>query len=531
MTFSLIPETAPFDEEQRAWLNGFFAGLTNMPSNGVPEETLAGIQALANGAGTAVEVEEEDFPWHDPALDLEERLKLAENKPVERQLMAAMAQLDCGACGYVCQTYSEAIANGEEKSLTLCSPGGKETAKQLKKLVKSKVAPATNGAKPSTNGSTANGAVTTIGYGRGNPFAAKMIVSRNLNGMGSAKHTSHVEIDLSGSGLTYEVGDSLGVYPVNCDLLVRDVLSELGVFENASIDWEGSQLPASLVMCEKCDLNECTDELLELLISNCDSAEAKARLENWLEDGVPDGVDVLELLQQTPFKQLDLAEFMSTLAAMQPRLYSISSSLNAHPEKVHLTIGRVSWERANRLRKGVASTMFSDRLRESDTVRVFVQKSHGFRLPADDSAPVIMVGPGTGIAPFRAFLQERSSRSAPGDNWLFFGDQNQSSDFLYETELQELIERKTLTRLDLAFSRDQEEKVYVQDRMRENSAELFQWLKNGGYFYVCGDAKRMAVDVDNALREVIAEHCDDAQSAEDFFEELKSAGRYLRDVY
>jgi len=217
---------------------------------------------------------------------------------------------------------------------------------------------------------------------------------------------------------------------------------------------------------------------------------------------------------------------------LAPRLYSIASSLRAHPEEVQLTVGKVACEKGGRLRKGVASTMFSDRLKPGDLVRVFPHASSDFTVPADPGAPMIMVGPGTGVAPFRAFLQERAATNAQGKNWLFFGDQHVATDFLYREEFDAMRESGILTRLATAFSRDQEEKVYVQDRMREKGAKLFRWLEEGAYFFVCGDARRMAVDVDRALHEIIAAegHMSMGDAAQ-YVGEMKKAHRYVRDVY
>ncbi|HEU5115393.1 MAG TPA: sulfite reductase subunit alpha, partial [Isosphaeraceae bacterium] len=256
--------------------------------------------------------------------------------------------------------------------------------------------------------------------------------------------------------------------------------------------------------------------------------EIRSRLEN----GPDPNLDILDILRRHPPTWVDPAQFVSGLSPLKPRLYSISSSPKRHAGQVHLTVRRVSYERNGRSRKGVASTMLADRVTSGSSLRVFVQKSHGFRLPADPKTPVIMVGPGTGIAPFRAFLHERDVLGAPGRTWLFFGDQRSSHDFLYQAELLDLKQRGILSRMETAFSRDQEKKIYVQDRIREHGAEIFSWLEAGAYLYVCGDAKRMATDVDRALRDLIAHSGSmTEQSARAYMAALTSSGRYLRDVY
>jgi len=534
----LLPESAPFTPAQRAWLNGFFASLLGIGAEGHGNGdgmALTG-SATASASAPVAEVEEE-LPWHEPALPLEERLQLAEGRPYELKLMAAMAQLDCGACGYLCKTYSEAIATGEEKSLTKCTPGGKETSRKLKELVASHGSVTTNGAAMQSvvagNGSaatTTNGApmtrvVTKPGFSRSNPFAAKLIESRSLNGPGSSKDTRHVIIGLAGSGISYKPGDALGVFPENCPDLVDEILRALGV--EARLDLRTS-------LTRELSLARPTDDLLERLVesaSDPDEAGSLSRLRDGDDEWI-DTADLLDVLLRHPSAHLDADQLVSMLAPLQPRLYSISSSLRAHPEEVHLTVGSVRYTKEGRARKGVASTFLADRLPVGGELRVYVHPSHRFQVPNSGDAPMIMVGPGTGIAPFRAFLEERHAAGASGKNWLFFGDQSRATDFLYEAELGKFQRSGLLTRLDLAFSRDQAEKIYVQDRMRERAKELWGWLEEGAHFYVCGDAKRMASDVDRALHQVVANQGGlSAEAAKAYVAAMTKTGRYQRDVY
>ncbi len=583
--YSIIPESAPFNDEQRAWLNGFLAGWIGLPGSGSGAAGAAVAASVATAlldgspAAPAEATEaEEDFPWHDSSLSLSDRLQLAEGRPMPRRLMAAMAQLNCGSCGYDCRRYAEAIASGEEKSLKLCSPGGKETARVLKELVSLDLGTAsTNG--HSTNGHSSNGHPVDKGaatnghpivngqtaatgarlldppvkktptgsfsptstpapapskWSRTNPFHATVLAIRNLNGEGSAKQTSHVELSLAGGDLSYEVGDALGVYPTNCRVLVQAILDRLRATGDEPVKFDGVPMPLSQALFERVCLTEIGDELLERLAEGCADATEAARIRSYyLDDSEPiEGWDVLELLNHCPSVTLTAAELIGNLSPLRPRLYSISSSLKAHAGQVHLTVGRVAWAFRDRSRKGVASTMFSDRLKPGNTVRVFVHKAHGFSVPTDLERPMIMIGPGTGIAPFRAFLQERRATGAAGKNWLFFGDQQSATDFLYREELHELQQAGVLTRLDVAFSRDQAEKIYVQNRMLEHGAAFWQWLDEGGHVYVCGDAKRMAVDVDRALRQIVAEHGRmSAPEADAYVARMASEKRYCRDVY
>ncbi|EMI53757.1 sulfite reductase subunit alpha [Rhodopirellula sallentina SM41] len=534
----MIPDSAPFNEEQRAWLNGFFAGLTGMkPGADTSQVTQALAGNLGGGVAVAEEEVEEDFEWHDASLPIVDRMEMAEGKPTERKLMAAMAQLDCGSCGYVCQTYGEAIANGEEKNLTLCSPGGKETKQMIKKILAERdSSEPSNGAAASANGNGSAAARNgkAAQWSRSNPFTAKLLESRELNAEGSAKDTRHVVIDLSGSGLKYDVGDALGVFPQNCGDLATRVIDAMAADPNITVTTPSGETKSLLkALCEDYCLKDPSDELIELLIDRINDDSAKETLRTMLDAGVPDGFDVLDVFEVAKGATVAGTEVIETLDPLNPRLYSIASSMKQVGDQVHLTVGKVVYEREGRVRKGVASTMLAERVAEGETVRVFVQPNHaGFTVPSDPKTPMIMVGPGTGIAPFVAFLQERAETKADGKNWLFFGDQHEAFDFLYREELEAYQSAGLLTRLDTAFSRDSDKKVYVQDRMRENAAELWQWLQEGAAFYVCGDASRMAKDVDRALHEVVADQgkMSDEEAAA-YVKELSSSGRYHRDVY
>ncbi|HEX8916487.1 MAG TPA: sulfite reductase subunit alpha, partial [Humisphaera sp.] len=528
-----------FSAAQRAWLNGFFAGLF---ARG-PAAPAANVAAPLPAAAGAAE-EDESFPWHDAALSLPERMALAEGKPVSRQLMAAMAQLDCGACGYICQTYSEAIARGEEKDLTKCAPGGKDTSRKLKELVARNAGVGANAVvlpgEVKVNGKAnghANGGAKSGGPSRLNPALAPLLKAEPLNRAGSSKDTRLVAFDLSNTGLTYEAGDALGVYPENCSDAVQWVLDALDASGTEKVSApDGSLVTLRAALTSWYCIGKPSGDLVNLLLEHAKGRVDVEGLKSYADDdgpGVPDGHEVLDLLLQFPSARPDPERFVSALKPIQPRLYSISSSQRAHPTEVHLTVGVVRYVNPRgRQCKGVASTYLAERCKPGGKARVFVQQSHGFRLPADGSTPVIMVGPGTGIAPFRAFLQDRQAAKAGGKSWLFFGDQKRDVDFIYEQELAAYQQAGVLTKLDLAFSRDQAEKVYVQTRMRENAAELWRWLQDGAHFYVCGDAKRMAKDVDEALKAIAVEQGGmTPEQAKAYVSELAKAKRYQRDVY
>jgi sulfite reductase (NADPH) flavoprotein alpha-component len=535
----VLPESAPFSPSQRAWLNGFFAGMFGGQTS-ASQGTVASSAPIDAPAPAAAPAEEE-YPWHDPALSLDERLKLADGKPRERVLMAVMAQLDCGACGYLCKTYAEAIASGDEKDLTRCSPGGRDTARALKQIVGSAPAPTPakivpveevriNNKKPAPTAP----AEQVPGWSRNNPFPSRLVRTAALNGEGSAKDTRHVVLDLRGSGITYKPGDALGVYPENCPDLVQDVLAALGSSGAEDVPgWDAQPISLHDALLREFSIVRPSPDLLDLL-SRCAADEGERAALQGLrdDDAASDKLHVVDLLLRFRSARPKPQDFVATLSPLAPRLYSISSSLKAHPGQVHLTVGAVRYTSASgRASKGVCSTFLADRVRPGQKVRVFLHPSHKFGLPAGDR-PIIMVGPGTGIAPFRAFLQERAAAAATGRNWLFFGDQKGSCDFLYRDELAKFQAEKLLTRLDTAFSRDQAHKVYVQDRMLEQGAELWRWLQDGAHFYVCGDARRMAADVDKALRGVIADRgAMSVESADRYVADLVRAGRYQRDVY
>ncbi len=365
---------------------------------------------------------------------------------------------------------------------------------------------------------------------RKTPYGATLAVNRVLSGPASSKEIRHYEFDLGDSGIEYAAGDALGVMPSNDPALVDAIIAELDAAADESVD--GSTLADRLT--HGFEIRTPSKDLVAELADRAPDSElagilalAQAEtLDSWLRDR-----DILDLLRSTAVR-FDAAALLDVLRPLQHRAYSISSSPLAADGRVHLTVASVRYAVGDRLHGGVASTHLADRVAEGATSGIFVSANAGFRVPSDDDAPLIMVGPGTGIAPFRSFLQERRERGATGRNWLFFGDQHRAHDFIYEDELGELLTGGVLDRLDLAFSRDQREKVYVQTRMRENGKELYAWLEEGGHFAVCGDASRMAKDVDQALHELIAEHGGrSTEAAAEYVHTLKREKRYIRDVY
>lgn len=420
-------------------------------------------------------------------------------------------------------------------------PAALWTAAVLDRLAAEAGATAAPGA--TTGGGAGDGAAATGGAGasrasrpgsqwnKRNPYPSRLVENRLLSSPRSAKEIRHYEFDLGDSGIEYAAGDALAVVPVNDEVFVADLLEQVGANGGEAFDGR----PITEVLRTDREIRTPSKDLIADLVQRAPSSELAAvvahgdkhELDRWLW-----GRDVLDLLRDAGPAAPGLDELLPNLRPLQARQYSISSSPLAHPDRIHLTIASVRYGDPHRMYAGVASTFLADRVDPDGTVDVYLQPNASFGVPADESAPMIMIGPGTGVAPFRGFLHERAASGATGRNWLFFGDQRRDTDFVYRDELTELQEQGVLNRLDLAFSRDQAEKVYVQTRMLEQSAELFAWLEDGGHVYVCGDASRMAKDVEAALLQVIrtgrGRGEDDAQA---YLADMRRAKRYVRDVY
>jgi sulfite reductase (NADPH) flavoprotein alpha-component len=587
-----IPSSAPFTPEQRAWLNGYFVGLLSnahgatadaatpvsekslLPlligfgsQTGAAEQLAKRLSKEAAKNGFAVELHElnaiplEKLSQHsrfvivtstwgdgdppDNAVEFWKSLSADSAPKLENLSYSVLALGDrnysdfCGAG----RKFDERLAAlGAKRILarTDCDVDYEAAATQWTSTIWSALPNDAlgEGERPREPLSAAPAMGSTgappSGYSRTNPFPARLITNRLLNAPGSAKETRHIEISLEGSGLEYEVGDALGVIPRNCEDLISELITLGGWNQSTSVPTpDGQTLPLREALLNKYDLRKPTSALVDA-VAKTEGCERLVNLLSPEKDALKEYLaqrEVIDLLYEYPAFRPEALEFVKLLAKLQPRLYSISSSLRAFPGQVHLTVGIVRYETCGRKRKGLCSTFLADRVAPDGTIPVFIQASHGFKLPKDPATPIIMVGPGTGIAPFRAFLHERRAAAAPGKNWLFFGDQQAACDFLYRDELETFRSSGLLTRLDLAFSRDQKEKVYVQNRMLENAAELYRWLEDGAHFYVCGDAKRMAKDVDAALHKIIELASRTPDQAAEYVKNLKSEKRYQRDVY
>ena len=557
----LIPDSAPFDPEQRLWLNGLMSGLHAVANAGAaeaaPGTALTVLYGSQSGNAEALskdlrkyaktqgfepevaaldEISVADLPAMNHLLIV--AATFGEGEPTDNAakfhagLMAAdapalPATLNFSVCGLGDTSYAEFNKAARDIDARLEALGATRAAPLVTCDVDfdDEYAAWRDAAFESAPFKSAAGAAMApepsaepaAAFDKNHPFMATLMVADRLSGAGSAKAVNHIELSLAGGGvdLDYAVGDALGVWPVNAAAEVTAILAAAGLSgrEAVTLKTGPAQLRAALI--SRLDL----------------TTVAPKTLEAWGLDAAPEGAQVIALLAM-PDVAPDAQTLVDGLRPLQPRLYSISSSPKAHPGAVHLTVGEVRYALNGSDRKGVASTFLGGRLAEGSTVGVYVQRSAHFHLPADDDQPLIMIGPGTGIAPFRAFLEERAARGASGRNWLFFGDQHAATDYLYQDQIEHWGTSGLLTRTSLAWSRDGAEKVYVQTRLKEAAAEIWSWLQDGAAIYVCGDASRMAADVDQALREVaMAEGGLDAAGADAFMDDLTATHRYQRDVY
>ncbi|WP_312974954.1 NADPH-dependent assimilatory sulfite reductase flavoprotein subunit [Atlantibacter hermannii] len=409
-------------------------------------------------------------------------------------------------------------------------PAAQAWRERIVEVLKSR-APASTGAVPQTASGAVND-ITSTPYTKDAPLTASLAVNQKITGRDSEKDVRHLEIDLGDSGLRYQPGDALGVWYQNDPALVDELVGLLWLKGDEPVEVNGKTLP----------LREALQWHFELTVNTATIVENYATLTRaeTLQDLIGDKAKLQHYAAITPIvdmvrfapAQLDAAQLVGLLRPLTPRLYSIASSQAETENEVHITVGVVRYDVEGRARAGGASSFLADRVEEDGEVRVFIEHNDNFRLPADPETPVIMIGPGTGIAPFRAFMQQRAAEGAGGKNWLFFGNPHFTEDFLYQVEWQSYVKEGLLTRIDLAWSRDQKEKIYVQDKLREQGAELWRWINDGAHIYVCGDANRMAKDVEQTLLDVIAEFGGmDTEAADEYLSELRVERRYQRDVY
>ncbi|EBB8131245.1 NADPH-dependent assimilatory sulfite reductase flavoprotein subunit [Salmonella enterica] len=390
--------------------------------------------------------------------------------------------------------------------------------------------PVVTSAQPVASGAVND--IHTSPYTKDAPLTATLSVNQKITGRNSEKDVRHIEIDLGDSGLRYQPGDALGVWYQNDPALVKEIVELLWLKGDEPVTVDGKTLPLAEALEWHFELTVNTANIVENYATLMRSESLlplvgdKAQLQHYAAT-----TPIVDMVRFSP-AQLDAQALIDLLRPLTPRLYSIASAQAEVESEVHITVGVVRYDIEGRARAGGASSFLADRVEEEGEVRVFIEHNDNFRLPANPQTPVIMIGPGTGIAPFRAFMQQRAAEGAEGKNWLFFGNPHFTEDFLYQVEWQRYVKEGLLSRIDLAWSRDQKEKIYVQDKLREQGAELWRWINDGAHIYVCGDARRMAADVEKALLEVIAEFGGmDLESADEYLSELRVERRYQRDVY
>ena len=580
MKLPFIPEDAPFTGDQKSWLSGFLAGMQSAKAIAGSQTSVAGALAapvlnilygtqtgnaegLAMDAATVARAQGFDAVVQgldDVSIDAFSVMKsviitiatygegeMPDNaglfwESIYSTDMPRLPDMQFGILALGDTSYDEFCQAGKLLDTRLEQLGATRLVDRLDCDVDyediadewiNKTIPLANSGKVIVPAVETSPQVVKSIWNRKNPYPAKVSVNKLLSGPSSGKEIRHYEIDLADSGLTYETGDALNVMPVNDGVLVKKLTERLSV--DRDIVLEGQEKSIVDLLTYQYEISTPSRNLIAAVEAQAKHEKFSHVLKNGDKEALADflwGKDTLDLLNLNSEITFTADEFLGLLKPLQHRAYSISSSPSKHLGSVHLTVASVRWREEGRDHLGVCSTFLADRVTANGTAGVFVSPNKAFRIPANDDAPMIMVGPGTGVAPFRAFLEERQMRGAKGKNWLFFGDQTRDSDFIYEQQLLEMQAVGVLSRLDLAFSRDQKEKIYVQNKMHECSVELYQWLEKGAYFYVCGDATRMAKDVDQALRDIVATQANlSADQATDYVNNLKREKRYLRDVY
>lgn len=559
---SFIPTDAPFDEAQRHWLNGLLSGLHAIAASAATEAepqvgtALTVLYGSQSGNAEALSKDLRKFSktqGFEPRVAALDDIQLSDLAAMSHVLIIAStfgegdptdnaakfyaalmaedapalpASLNFSVCGLGDASYAEFNKPARDIDARLSELGATRAAALVAcdvdfdddyaawKTAAFDSAPfksaagAASAPEPSTS---------APGFDKNHPFMATLLTADRLSGETSAKCVNHIELSLAGGGqdLEYQVGDALGVWPLNCADEVAAILHACGFTGKETVTLKTGPVRLRPALLTRLDLTTVTPKTLEA----------------WGVTAAGQDDQIIDILASDGLS-LDPQTLVDGLRALQPRLYSISSSPNMHPGEVHLTVGEVRYDLNETSRKGVASTYLSDRLAEGGAVGVYVQKSAHFHIPDDDNKPLIMIGPGTGIAPFRAFLEEREARAATGPNWLFFGDQHEACDYLYKDQITAWQENGLLTHTSLAWSRDGADKVYVQTLLKERGAEVFEWLEKGAAIYVCGDASRMASDVDQALRDIVMTHGDcNADAADLYIDALVADHKYQRDVY
>lgn len=579
-----IPKDAPFSKEQRSWLDGFLTGLNSQrflagtegnaksplavstmnilygTQTGNTEELANDAALIATDRGFKPKIQELDSIDIDALASMEQALivvstygegEMPDNANIFWESLSAstaprLDKLNYAVLALGDTSYEDFCQAGKDIDMRLEQLGASRIAERIDCDVDyedvaaewlDKAIPLPDHKVESDcivdnkRDNSGKSKISEVKWNRKNPYSSVLIENRLLSQQGSAKEIRHIVFDIAKSGIKYEAGDALGVMPSNSPDLVKKLLNRIEAAAEKEV--EGHDQSLQYLLTNQFEISSPSREFIHKLAAKIDCEELsqaiieKKNLEDFLW-----GKDILDLLSLDPNFKIEVGEFLSWLKPLQHRAYSISSSPKLFPNEIHLTVSAVRWDYNQRLHKGVASTFLADLLSSGDSAGIFLSTNKNFRPPADPTVPMIMVGPGTGVAPFRAFLQERQATGASGKNWLFFGDQHKKYDFLYKDELTDMQNSGLLDRLDVAFSRDQANKIYVQNKMMDEGKAIYDYMENGGHFYVCGDASKMAKDVDQALHEVVGLHGGlSNDKAIDYVKNLKREKRYLRDVY
>jgi sulfite reductase (NADPH) flavoprotein alpha-component len=538
---SLVPENAPFDEEQRAWLNGFLAGLLGLAeteprsaveARPVEPETSPPLQAAA---------------WRDPALPAEERVQLSEGESHERRLMSALAQLECGQCGFSCQGYAHALATLAEKDPNLCLPGGRATARHLESLLnehargarawalggvarRSVRGPETVSPAPAIS-SRRQGLAVVPELAR-QAHGARIKSQKKLTFTEAGSDIREVVLELTGSEIQYRAGDSLAVFPHNDPDLVRALLRAAGARGQELITTPSGSCEVWRCLLEDVDITHVRDETLELFAHEFGDGKDVRSLRDQLQQSPPSQFDLLDLLAMFPSARPGIERIVATLGLLEPRVYAIASSPNCNPGEVHLLVRMLRSERAGRERKGVASHYLAEAVFQGDEVAARVQPTDRFLMPEDRSGPMIMLGSGTGLARYRAFLQELEAQGRRGNTWLIMASCFDGDEALYETELKAWSRLGVLEHLDVIRFGQRGRRIGPEDVLRKRARRVLSWLDRGAVLYACGEGKALSGVLDDTLIEVLGRQGKMSHSeASDFIHVMRRDGRYVEEMY
>lgn len=536
----LVPENAPFDDEQRAWLNGFLAGLLGLSSSS-PRASVD--PPPASGAGPL----EGARPWNNPSLTLEQRWQLSEGEELPERILSALAQLDCGQCGSSCQGYAQALASGAEKAMSLCGPGGRATAQKLELLLGDQVQ-ALRGARASVSREAVSARGQSESSGHRTSLLAERVLSRQRDGQAvlpcrvksqkkltfadAGSEIREVVLELMDEDARYRPGDCLAVFPHNDPDLVRALLRAVGARGQETVTTANGPCEVWRCLLEDVDITHPPSKTLMLLAEAAADAEDARALRDLSEPGASHNFDLLDLLAMFPSARPGIEQIVSTLGPLEPRLYAIASSPSAHPFEMHLAVRMVRVERGGRERKGVASHFLGEGVFRGDGLAAHVRPAERFVLPEDRGGPMIMLGAGTGVARYRAFLQELEARGHRGNTWLIMASCFEGDESLYEAEMKAWSRLGVLEHLDVIKPGQRGRRVGLQDVLRKRARRVLAWLERGAVVYACGEGKALSNVLHESLIEVLGRHGKMSLSeATDFVQQLRSVGRYVEEVY